>query len=266
TVLDVDSLAAARMAVAAAQASAARTAATAQAADAELARARALHADSQNISTKVLQAAEASASGARADAGAARAAERAAVASVQEHWGPVVGRWLARGGGALDALLERRQVLVLVAVPAGTPLGAAPRSATIRATGGPIAAALISAAMQTDARTQGQTFFYSARAVPELRAGTNVTAALATGPAEAAADIPRSAVVWTEGGAWIYVKTGPTAFTRQPISTDAPTADGYAVMGLSAGTDVVTRGAQFLLSEEYRAHAPASAASGDADG
>lgn len=266
TVLDVDSLAAARTAVAAAQAAAVRTAAAAQAADAELARARALHADSQNISTKVLQAAEASARGARADADAARAAELAAVARAQEQWGAVVGGWIVRGDQALDALLERRRVLVLVAVPAGAPLRAAPSSATIRASGRPIPVALISAAAKTDARTQGQTFFYSASAVPELRAGTNVTAALATGDAEAAVDVPRSAVVWAEGGAWIYVKTGPTAFTRQPISTDTPTADGYAVMGLRVGTAIVTRGAQFLLSEEYRAHAPASAASGDADG
>ncbi|MDE3151998.1 MAG: multidrug transporter [Gemmatimonadota bacterium] len=266
TVLDVESLAAARTAMAAAQAAAARTAVAAQAADAELARVRALHADSQNVSTKVLQAAEASAGGAHADADAARAAERAAVATEQERWGPVVGGWIARGDRALDALLERQRVLVLVAVPVGTPLVAAPRSATIRASGRPIQVALISAAAQTDARTQGQTFFYSAPAAPELRAGTNVTAALATGPTGAATDVPRSAVVWAEGGAWIYVKTGPTSFTRQPIPTDAPTADGYAVMGLSAGTAVVTRGAQFLLSEEYRAHAPASAASGDADG
>ncbi|MDE3152835.1 MAG: hypothetical protein KGL93_11370 [Gemmatimonadota bacterium] len=266
TVLDVDSLAAARTAVAAAQASAARTAAAAQAAREELARARALYADSQNVSAKVLQAAQASARGAAADADGAHAAERAAVASVREQWGPVIGAWIARDDGALDALLERRRVLVLIALPAGTALNSAPRTVILQASGIPMQADLVSAAVQTDARTQGQTFFYSALAVPELRAGTNVTATLPIGPSERVTDVPRSAVVWAEGGAWVYVKSGPTAFTRQPISTDAPTADGYAVPGLAPTAAVVTRGAQFLLSEEYRARAPASASTGDADG
>ncbi len=173
---------------------------------------------------------------------------------------------LADDDRALEALLDRRQVLVLVAVPAGTPIDAAPRRVTIRASGGPVAATLVSPALQTDARTQGQTFFYAARAVPELRAGTNVTATLPTGTAETATDVPRSAVVWAAGGAWVYVKSGPTAFTRRPVSTDAPTADGYAVPGLDSGAAVVTRGAQFLLSEESRARVPATAATGDADG
>lgn len=266
TVLDVDSLAGARAALAAAQAAAERTGAAAQAATEELARAQALHADSQNISTKALQTAEASARGAAADANAARAAERATLAGVREQWGPVIGQWIARDDRALEALLDRRRVLVLVTVPAGTPLAAAPRRAMIRASGSPVAAELVSAALRTDARTQGQTFFYSARAVPQLRAGTNVAATLSTGPAETATDVPRSAVVWADGRAWVYVKSGSTAFTRRPIPTDAPTADGYAVPALEPGAAVVTRGAQFLLSEEYRSHAPASASTGDADG
>ncbi|MHB2033875.1 MAG: hypothetical protein ACYCVE_10970, partial [Gemmatimonadaceae bacterium] len=142
TVLDVDSLAAAATAVATAQAAAVRTGAVAQATGEELARAQALHADSQNISTKGLQAAEASARGAAADAEAARAAERATLASIREQWGPVVGAWIARGNGALSALLDRRRVLVVIAIPAGTALEAPPRTASIWANGTSITAEL----------------------------------------------------------------------------------------------------------------------------
>ena len=254
-VLDVDSLAAARTALAAAQAAAARTAATAAAAREELARIRSLNAADQTASVKALQDAEAASSGADADAAAARAAERARRAQVVQAWGPVVGRWAAEGGAALDDLLARRSVLILVSLPTGTVLADPPRHASVRGAADAVRAAFISTATETDPATQGAAFFYRAPASPGLLAGMRVTVALPAGAPRRAVVVPRSAVVWAEGGAWIYVETGATTFTRRPISTDLAAPDGYAVTDLAPGARVVTRGAQLLLSEEYRSHA-----------
>ena len=255
TILDVDSLATARTRLAAALAAATRTASVASAARAELARIQSLNAADQTASTKALQDAETAASSADADAQAARAAARAARATVGQAWGPVVGRWAADGGAALDALLARRRLLLLASLPTGTLLPSPPHRATVRGAGDDVQTTLISAATQTDPETQGATFFYSAPATPGLLAGMHVAVALPAGQPERAVVVPRSAVVWAEGGAWIYVATGPGTFTRRAIATDLPVPGGYALADVAPGTRVVTRGAQLLLSEEYRSHA-----------
>ena len=113
----------------------------------------------------------------------------------------------------------------------------------------------------TDPRVQGAGFFYIAPAVSSLLPGMNVTATLPVGDSVAATIIPRSAVLWGDDGAWIYVQRTPSSYVRRPISTDVPTPEGYAVTGLPSGTRVVVRGAQLLLSQESRAQIP----SGDED-
>ncbi|HUX34335.1 MAG TPA: hypothetical protein VMV51_10750 [Gemmatimonadaceae bacterium] len=258
-VLDVGALAAARTTLSAAQAAVARTAAVADAAERELARVQMLAADSGNASAKALDEATAAARGATADADAARTAERAQEAAVIQEWGPVVGRWTADGGEPLARLLTRRDALLLVSLSADTVIAVPPAHVTILTGGGSANATFVSLGTQTDVRTQGQTYFYVVRAGPTLPAGLNVAVALPVGATEPGFDVPRSAVVWAEGGAWIYIQTGATTFVRRAIVIDAPVSGGYVVRDLPPTTRVVVRGAQFLLSEEHRAHAPPSA-------
>jgi hypothetical protein len=67
--------------------------------------------------------------------------------------------------------------------------------------------------------------------------------------------IPASAIVWSEGKAWVYSQVSPERFSRTPVSTDLPVEDGFfAVQGFSAGDKIVTVGAQALLSEEMLLH------------
>ena len=151
--------------------------------------------------------------------------------------------------------------LLLLALPAGTPLPSPPARALVRAGGAPVEAHYLSPASHTDPRVQGAGFFYIAPAASSLLPGMNVTATLPVGDSLAASIIPRSAVLWVDDGAWIYVQRTPSSYVRRPISTDAPTPEGYAVTGLPSGTRVVVRGAQLLLSQESRAQIP----SGDED-
>lgn len=255
SVLDVDSLAAARAELAADRAAATRAAATADAARQELARISTLHADDQNASTRALQAAEATSRGAVAEADAARLAARAEAATVRQQWGPLLGGESARTQALVGGLLSHRAVLLLVALPAGESIASPPARIVVRANGARAGATFVSRAARTDPRTQGETFFYTAPAAAALPANMSIATALPVGATQRVVVVPRSAVVWAEGGAWIYVQTGKGAFTRRAISTDAPTRDGYAEPQLAPGTPVVTRGAQTLLSEEYRSHA-----------
>lgn len=65
--------------------------------------------------------------------------------------------------------------------------------------------------------------------------------------------VPNAAVVQWQGLPWIYLVRGPGQFVRLPLDTSHPVANGWIVIsGLAPGDTVVVRGAQVLLSEEFR--------------
>ena len=70
--------------------------------------------------------------------------------------------------------------------------------------------------------------------------------------------VPNAAVVQWEGLAWAFVERQPNSYVRTRVMTDHPVPGGYVVTaatsGLHPGDLVVTRGAQQLLSEEFRTH------------
>ena len=83
----------------------------------------------------------------------------------------------------------------------------------------------------------------------------NVLAFLPAEPKITGVIVPKSATVWWQGRAWAYLATGENTFTRREISTGQTSTDnsGYVVSGLPAELQVVIKGAQALLSEEFRA-------------
>jgi hypothetical protein len=67
--------------------------------------------------------------------------------------------------------------------------------------------------------------------------------------------VPTSAVVWSEGKAWVYRQTASDRFTRRSVPTDIAVERGlFVAQGVSPGDRVVTQGAQALLSEELLLH------------
>jgi hypothetical protein len=64
--------------------------------------------------------------------------------------------------------------------------------------------------------------------------------------------VPNQAIAWHGGMAWIYVKTKPDTFLRKPVASDIELDNGWFDNSLTPGTEVVIRGAQLLLSEEFK--------------
>ena len=71
--------------------------------------------------------------------------------------------------------------------------------------------------------------------------------------------VPEAAVVQWEGLAWVYVEHSGDRFSyaRERVDTSQPVAGGWLVAGgaLAGGDAVVVRGAQQLLSEEFKSRA-----------
>jgi len=230
--------------------------ANAEVARKEYDRLSALFHDDQNESQKALQAAEGAS---RVDAAEVRSASAELdlqASAVRENWGNVVEKWVTVGGSALRDVLDLRMILVQITLPADQ--SAAPQNVSLEMPGAVFArATLISQFPRVDPRLQGSSFLYELPARPSLAPGVNLVAHLSIGRSLRGVTVPESAVVWSNGKAWVYQETGPNRFTRRAVTTDAPQGSGYFVAHVfSPGDKVVVGGAQLLLSEEFRPQVP----------
>jgi biotin carboxyl carrier protein len=189
---------------------------------------------------------------------------------------PIAGV-VTRVGAQPGALVEAGQVLLEVAdysrplarVAWLGPAGGSPAARVwLSPDGGAtrVAARLIGPAPEADPVTRRAAYLYRAeRAWPGATPGTPVVALVpGAGRASEGALVPDAAVVQWEGLAWTYRRRAPGAFERVRVPTDRPAQGGWiAGPPLAAGDTVVVRGAQELLSEEFRARVTVGDESGE---
>lgn len=255
TILNLQNLVDLQSRFAAAQGRVQETQAISKVSRQELARLQVLHKDNRNISDKALQAAAGKWRADRARAEAAQIALNTLKGVVQQNWGKVISAWIVGSSSKMARLARRQDLLLRITLPLGRSIPAAPATIQVQVPGGAfISARLISAAPATDPRIQGLSYFYLTPAEHGLLSGMNLMAYLPVGPRAPGVLIPSAAVVWSHGKAWIYIQKNGTSFVRQEISVKAPVEGGwFEKTRPSPGEKIVTRGAQLLLSEEFRA-------------
>ena len=114
-------------------------------------------------------------------------------------------------------------------------------------------ARFISVLPPLDSRLQVPSLLYEIAAHPGLVPGINLSVFLPSGPPQNGVVIPSGAVVWSQGTAWCYVEESPGKFVRTSVQTSEPVANGFfQAEGIFSGARVVIKGAQTLLSEEFR--------------
>jgi hypothetical protein len=218
-------------------------------------RAEKLFNETHVVSQAQLQAAEAAFGTDQASLAAAEAQVRTLTATAYQEWGSVLGKSLVEESPMITALIERRSFLLQITLPPGVVLKAPPATGSID-TGKAARATIsfVSPATRIDPKIQGVSFFYTAAAESGVLPGMNVLAFLPSGKSTEGAALPASAIVWWQGRAWAYRRTGQDTFVRVEISTDLPTpGGGYIAKDVAKDAEMVTRGAQLLLSEEFRA-------------
>ena len=193
-----------------------------------------------------------------------------------------IGGVVTRVGAQPGALVEAGQALLEVAdysrplvrvawfdpdggaPPARLSVGPGSTAASVR-----VPARLVGPAPEADPITRRAAYLYRAdRAWPGASPGTPVVAYAAVparaGAASGGAVVPDSAVVQWQGLAWAYRAHGADRFERVRVATDHPGPGGWVVQGpLAAGDSVVVRGAEELLSEEFRARVTVGDESGE---
>jgi hypothetical protein len=221
-------------------------------------RLKTLNADDKNVSDFAVQEALAAVNADKANIQAADTQLKNLLSSIQLQWGDEFSKLVAGQSNTtyLTDLLTRKNVLIQVSLPLHTEVPK-PKSqihiTPLTGDSNPILATYISPASQSDASGFGKTFFYSAPA-DYLRTGmrVNVETDPTTSDDANGVVIPNSAVVWHAGQPWVYIKQGRDQFIRKPISTSMEIDAGWFNQHFKTNTEVVTSGAQLLLSEEFK--------------
>ncbi len=218
-------------------------------------RAQKLYKDQQNMSAAQLQTAEAAFRVDQAGLAAAESQLRTLAGTAQQSWGPALGQALVNGAPLLARLIERQNILLQVTLRPGQSVAQPPAHALVLLDDGSHAPLqFVSPATKTDPRIQGLSFFFTASAESGLLPGMSVAASLPSGRQLEGAVVPSSAIIWAQGHAWAYFRSGPDAFARRAVATDLPApGGGYVAQGQPDNAEVVAQGAQMLFSEEFRA-------------
>lgn len=217
-------------------------------------RAKTLYEDQQALSEAQMQSAQASFLTDQANLAAAEAQVRSLTATAYQEWGSALGQSLVEESSMTTRLIERQDFLLQVTLLPNVSLPVPPATAAIETENGTrVAITFVSPATRVDPKLQGVSLFYTAPAESGVLPGQNVLAFLPSGKVIEAVTIPASAVVWWQNRAWVYQRTGPETFKRVAIATDLPASGGgYLVKEVPPEAELVTSGAQLLLSEEFR--------------
>jgi hypothetical protein len=213
-----------------------------------------LYNQTKAISEAQMQSAEAAFVTDQASLAAAQAQVRSLTATAYQDWGSVIGKSLVEQSETVVRLIERRDFLLQITLPPGVVLTMAPATAAVESgKSARTKITFVSPATHVDPKIQGVTLFYAAPAESGLLPGMNVLAFLPTGKIIDGVTVAASSIVWWQDRAWVYRRTSPDIFERIEIATDMPApGGGYIVSGLPPDVQIVSSGAQLLLSEEFR--------------
>jgi len=213
-----------------------------------------LHQADRIVSDKALESARDDLAAKQASAKAATAQLAAQRSALEGQWGPALAKWIANGDRALERLLAGRDLLVRVSLPVGALAGDLTAAHVQAAPAVMLEARIVSGIPQADPKFQGPSVFAALAEDARLRPGMTIPAAVSLGAPVAGVLVPDAAILHWHGEQWVFVESAKGEFVRQAITSAVATPDAWLVTsGLIAGTPIVVRGAQLLLSEEVKA-------------
>ncbi len=224
----------------------------------EFNRLQALNQDDKNVSDKAVATAKSNIKADEAKIAAAESSAKNIADSIRQLWGDVLAQHATNTekSDLLQNLISNQEVLIQITLPFDAAEPAEKSSIMIAPTAAPsqpIRALFISRAPASSSTIQGKTYFYHAK-TRELRAGMQVNAVSTTSSQiNEGVIIPNAAIIWYAGKSWVYKKTAEDKFIRVPVNTEIEQENGWFYQGnLRPNDEVVTSGAQLLLSEEFK--------------
>ncbi|MDN4574805.1 metal transporter [Pandoraea cepalis] len=227
---------------------------------AQFQRSRTLFADDQNISQKSLQDTQSAMQADQAKLQSANAMLSGVEGAIRQQFGDALANAATAPTSKLFRRLESGQAVVLrVTLPASFGMVPPAHIAIDTPDGRSVPAQKLSASPIADPAVQGSPWLYAAD--DALPAGLRTSAHVPTSSQTISGlSIPERAVVWYGGQTWAYVRTAPDRFTRRYVPAGGEGDHGFTVTsGFHSSEQIVTQGAQLLLSEELKPQGIATA-------
>jgi len=192
------------------------------------------------------------------------AGNRYRLATIKEkarfQWGEQSLKWLFDPDSKqYQQLINHQQFLVKITLPTGQALPKNKKSIYIEANGHrnkATPANFLMNAPYTSNLGLGQSYFFVSNDAT-LRIGMTVSAWITKNQQRQGFIIPVTAVVWHLGQAFVYLQIEDNLFMRQMIGNIERSSAGYFIeQELLKSKKLVEKGAQMLLSEEFRGQIP----------
>jgi len=229
------------------------------AANRKLKRLQVLHKEASNISTRQLQEAESESITQHAKLTTLNSELTDVIAEAEQAWGSVLTSWVIDNKtDTFKQLLSGKKVIVFVSLRAVDTLPDQTEYIYIGRNGNRSSAqkaVYISPAIESNTVLQGETYYFLADASRDkYRAGMHVHVWVPqTSESIPGVFVPESAVVWSSGKPWVYIRSSEELFVKHVIDSPVELDEGIFVStGLDVGRKVVISGAQMLLAEEHR--------------
>jgi hypothetical protein len=224
------------------------TRAAERAATAEVTRLQGLYKAGAGASLKNLEAAQADE--ARARAQASTASTRFAL-----RWAPIASAANGRRQKIVDAVAAGKSALVRVDLPGQHSIGTVPESASLDIDGVAVQGRVLGVLAQSSEAQNASLLVEIEQPPPGLAVGARVAVSLA-GSTRAGFLVPRGALIYEEGGAFVYhqldAKPGDEnmQYARKKVTLLMPSGDGWLVDGLDDDDLIVVHGTGVLWSLE----------------
>ena len=226
-------------------------------ADQNLSRTRNLH-QQDIVSTRRLQEQQAQWQNYKANLATSRNQQETILATSRMQWGDKLTEWFTQNHGKqAEQFLNHQAQLLQITLPANTRLAPEIFSVDVDERGRrdqAIKATLISPAPQVDPTTQGERYLFKSEG-RKLPYGAHISVWIASGKQGESSGvlIPENAVVWHLGQAFVFIKSEDGNFNRRLLPELIPSKEGYFMeKGFKPGEEIVTTGAQTLLSQELK--------------
>lgn len=231
-----------------------------QEANINLSRTKNLH-QQDIVSSRRLQEQQAQWQNDKANLAASSYQQQTIMAASRLQWGDKLTNWFTQNNNQqAEQFLNHSAQLLQITLPANTHLPDGLQAIAVDAHGRreqAITATLISAAPQVDPITQGERYFFKSEG-QKLAYGAHIQAWIPLGTEKnSGVIIPETAVVWHLGQAFVFIKAEDGTFKRRLLPALNQAETGYfAASGFTPAEEIVTTGAQTLLSQELKALIP----------
>ncbi len=213
------------------------------------------------ISTRRLQEQFAQSQADQANLNASSNQQQTILAGSRLLWGEILTEWFVLGHNKnASAFFNQDAQLIQISLPANMQLSTNPETIYVDERGqrqSAVLARLVSVAPGVDPVSLGKRYFFKLEG-HHIPYGAHITAWLsAPDKAVSGIFIPKSALIWHLGQAWVFIKTSANNFSRRAIPEYQTDSQGYFVRDvLKPGEEVVINGSQTLLSHQLKTIIP----------